>query len=71
MILMRKNKMIGTFKGVFMVYPAGSIRLLVIDEKRFPVAFDKIYKQTKNIKEGDKVELEYKDEEKFNIKKVG
>ena len=63
-------KKIGRYKGVFMVYPAGSIRILIIDNEKIPVAFDKIYKQTKNIKEGDKVELNYKSEEDFTIKKI-
>ena len=60
----------GIFQGVYMAYPAGSMRKLKVGEQEFPVDFEMIYNQTKGFKQGDQVELKYKDPEHFTIKKI-
>jgi len=62
--------MIGQFRGIFKIMPPGSLRMILIDKKRFYVDFEKGYDQTKGINVGDRVKIDYKNENNFDIKKI-
>lgn len=60
-------KYTGVYNGHGIYRPYGSFRILIIDKRRFTVAFDILNSQTENIKKGEIISIDYNSPENFKI----